>query len=99
MATAQITIDQNQEIYPIQTTTIGYNIIDISTFSQNYYFHDLGLKHTSFCESAICYINGENSQLLYRGYPIEALAKNLDFTAIIYLLLEGELPQLKKKAH
>lgn len=77
---------------PVERATMGQDVINLGTFSEPYYFHDIGLKHTSFCQSAICYIDGEHSLLLFRGYPIEQLAKHHDFTTIIFLLLYGDLP-------
>jgi citrate synthase len=51
---------------------------------------------TAACQSAITYIDGDKGELLYRGYPIEQLAKNCDFLETCYLLLNGELPNEKK---
>ena len=82
----------NLEKFPVEKATLGNDVININQFDEPYYFHDLGLKHTSFCESAICYIDGEQGLLLLRGYPIEQLAKHHDFETVIYLLLNGELP-------
>lgn len=53
---------------------------------------DPGFKSTASCESRITYIGGENSTLLFRGYPIEQLAKNSSFLEVTYLLQYGELP-------
>src|SRR5450830_1499703 len=38
------------------------------------------------------FIDGEQGELQYRGYPIEQLAENCDFLETCYLLLNGELP-------
>ena len=77
---------------PVYQANLGCAILDGSGFPDNYYFQDLGLKHTSFCQSAICYIDGAQGTLLYRGYPVESLCRQYTYESIIYLLLFGELP-------
>lgn len=95
MNTVKIQIDNVISNFLVSKATLGNSVVDIAGFDQNYYFHDIGLKHTSFCQSAICYIDGVQSILLYRGYPIEKLAKDYDYLSIIYLLQHGELPTKK----
>ena len=41
---------------------------------------------------AITYIDGDAGVLMYRGYPIEQLAKQSSFLEVAYLLMHGELP-------
>ncbi len=53
---------------------------------------DPAYKNTGSCQSEICFIDGENGVLRYRGYPIEQLAEQSDFLEIAYLLVRGELP-------
>jgi citrate synthase len=53
---------------------------------------DPGFNSTASCASAITYIDGENGRLLYRGYPIEELAKYGDMMDCWHLLLRGTLP-------
>jgi citrate synthase len=53
---------------------------------------DPGFVNTASCSSAICYIDGENGILRYRGYPIEQLAEKSTFIEVSYLLIYGELP-------
>ena len=36
--------------------------------------------------------NSTDKQTLVRGYPLEDLIQNLNFTQAIYLILKGELP-------
>lgn len=43
-------------------------------------------------DSAICLCGHEDQSLLYRGYPIEELAKNSSFEETSWLLLRGKLP-------
>ena len=53
---------------------------------------DEGYVNTGSTTSAITFLNGEEGILRYRGYPIEQLAKNVDFVECSYLLIYGELP-------
>jgi citrate synthase len=53
---------------------------------------------TASCRSAITYIDGDEGVLLYRGYPIEQLAKHCDFLEVCHLLMNGELPNPAEKA-
>ena len=53
---------------------------------------DPAYKNTGACESDICFIDGENGVLRYRGYPIEQLAEHSNFLEVAYLLVQGELP-------
>ncbi len=57
-----------------------------------------GLEGVIAGESTICQINGEKGQLLYRGYPIEQLAKHVSFEDTTYLLLYGHLPNQQDSA-
>ena len=54
--------------------------------------YDPAFMNTANCRSAITYIDGDNSILLYRGYPIEQLAEESDYLETAYLILFGELP-------
>ncbi|GGS15476.1 MULTISPECIES: citrate synthase [Actinokineospora] len=53
---------------------------------------DPGFVNTASCSSAICYIDGDQGILRYRGYPIEQLAEHSTFLEVSYLLIYGELP-------
>ena len=59
--------------------------------------YDPGFVSTASCESKITFIDGDEGILLYRGYPIEQLAEKKDFLDVSYLLLNGELPDIKQK--
>jgi citrate synthase len=54
--------------------------------------YDPAFMNTAACRSRITFIDGDQSILLYRGYPIEQLAEHSDFLETSYLLLFGELP-------
>lgn len=84
---------------PVYKGTIGPDVIDIrKLYGQTGMFtYDPGFMATASTESAITYIDGDKGQLLYRGYPIDNLAKNCDFLEVSYLILNGELPTPEQK--
>ena len=51
-----------------------------------------GLKGVYFDRSKVCYIDGRNGELRYRGYSIHDLAEHSSFEEVTYLLMYGELP-------
>ncbi|MDX1481238.1 MAG: citrate synthase [Woeseiaceae bacterium] len=79
---------------PIRKGTLGPDVIDIGSLyrEQHVFTYDPGFVATGSCESEITFIDGENGILLYRGYPVEQLAKKSSFIEVCYLLLYGELP-------
>ena len=80
--------------YPIVESTIGDRGIDISKLRDQtgLITLDLGYKNTGATLSDITYLDGDNGELYYRGYPIEQIAEKSNFTEVMYLLLHGELP-------
>jgi citrate synthase len=54
--------------------------------------YDPAFMNTANCRSAITFIDGDKSILLYRGYPIEQLAEDSNYLETAYLILFGELP-------
>jgi citrate synthase len=73
---------------------VGPDVIDIRKLyaEGDVFTFDPGFTSTAACESSITYIDGEQGELLYRGYPIEQLAESSHFLEVCYLLLYGELP-------
>jgi citrate synthase len=59
----------------------------MSTATQN-----RGLEDVVAGQSAICYIDGDNGVLAYRGIDIHELADNSNFEEVTYLLWFGRLP-------
>lgn len=53
---------------------------------------DPGFVNTGSCQSSICFINGEEGILRYRGINIEDLAEKSTFVEVAYLLIYGKLP-------
>jgi citrate synthase len=48
--------------------------------------YDPGYLNTAPVRSSICYIDGDEGILRYRGYPIEELAESSSFVEAAYLL-------------
>jgi citrate synthase len=84
---------------PIYKGSIGPDVVDIRKLygSTGKFTYDPGFMSTASCNSSITYIDGDKGELLYRGYPIEQLAVNCDFLETCYLVLNGELPNVKEK--
>src|SRR5207237_139932 len=103
MTTGTMTLTDNQTgksvELPVLGGTVGPRVIDIrKLYAQTGHFtYDPGFMATAACRSNITYIDGDEGVLLYRGYPIEELAKNSDFMEVSYLLLYGELPTAKER--
>lgn len=96
---ARLNIEGYEQIdLPILTPTLGNDVVDINKLGQAGLFtYDPGFMSTAACESKITFIDGDEGILLYRGYPIEQLAEKKDFLDVSYLLLNGELPNIKQK--
>ena len=79
---------------PVLSGSVGPSAIDIGKLHKEtgLFTYDPGFMSTASCRSAITYIDGDAGVLLYRGYPIEQLAKHSNFLETSYLLINGELP-------
>ena len=94
----KIIVDNKEIDLPLIIGTMGPPAIDIRTLSnEGLYTFDPGYLSTASCSSSITYVDGENGELLYRGYPIEQLSKKCDFLDVSYLLYNGELPSTAEK--
>jgi citrate synthase len=84
---------------PVYQGNIGPDVIDIrKLYAQTGMFtYDPGFLSTASCQSGITYIDGDKGELLYRGYPIEQLATNVDYLDTCHLLLKGELPNATER--
>ena len=85
---------------PLLEGSIGPAALDIAGLYKQHdvFTYDPGFGATASCQSEITYIDGEQGILLYRGYPIEQLARNSNFLEVSYLLLHGDLPQKQELA-
>ncbi len=84
---------------PVLKGTMGPDVVDVRKFyaDTKCFTFDPGYTSTGSCESKITFIDGEKGVLMYRGYPIDVLAEQSDFTEVCYLLLYGELPSPEQK--
>ncbi|MBA2793564.1 MAG: citrate synthase [Thermoleophilaceae bacterium] len=53
---------------------------------------DPAYTNTAHCRSDICFIDGDEGILEYRGYPIEQLCEESTYLEVAYLLVNGKLP-------
>jgi citrate synthase len=86
--------DNKATSLPVVTGTMGPAAVDIGKLHKEtgLFTYDPGFMSTASTKSAITYIDGDEGILLYRGYPIEQLAKHSNFLEVAYLLMHGELP-------
>ncbi len=85
---------------PVHSGTLGPDCIDIGKLYKETgsFTYDPGFMSTASCRSAITYIDGDAGILMYRGYPIEQLAKHSNFSEVSYLLMHGHLPNTQQFA-
>ncbi len=93
-SSAKLELDGKTYEFPIVQGSEGERGIDIASLRADTgaITLDPAYKNTGSCTSDICFINGENGILRYRGYPIEELAEQSSFLEVAYLLVRGELP-------
>ncbi|MBT8082240.1 MAG: citrate synthase, partial [Gammaproteobacteria bacterium] len=89
-----ISPDGKEMELPVLTGTTGPDVIDVARLyrEQGVFTYDPGFVATGSCKSDITFIDGEKGVLMYRGYPVEQLAKHSNFIEVCYLLLHGALP-------
>jgi len=54
-----------------------------------------GLEDVVVSTSEICFIDGREGRLLYRGYDVDDLVRSSSFEEVVYLLWHGNLPSRK----
>src|SRR3989442_14617603 len=54
-----------------------------------------GLEDVVVSTSEICFIDGREGRLLYRGYDVDDLVQHASFEEVVYLLWHGSLPSRK----
>ncbi|WP_306053524.1 citrate synthase [Natronococcus wangiae] len=57
-----------------------------------------GLEGVLVAESELSSIDGDAGRLIYRGYPIEDLARGASYEEVVYLLWHGHLPDEEELA-
>jgi citrate synthase len=100
MTTARLIVGDQEYELPIVDGVEGDRAVDISNLRSmsGLITLDNGFSSTGSCVSKITFINGEKGILRYRGYPIEQLAEQAEFTEVAWLLLHGELPNKSQLA-
>ena len=98
--TAKLILENHELELDVITGSENESAIDITSLRNKtgYITIDPGYANTGSCISDITFIDGEKGILRYRGYPIEDLAGQVNFTDVAYLLLHGQLPDTKSKA-
>ena len=93
MEIAKLDVDDSKFELPLVKASEGPDGIVVSKLrNDGWVTLDPGFLTTAQCESKITYIDGKNSILRYRGYPIEQLCEQSDFLEVAWLLRYGELP-------
>jgi citrate synthase len=93
-----LTEKADKQSLPLLEGTLGPAAVDIQNLykQQKLMAYDPGFRSTASCKSAITYVDGEQGVLLYRGYPIEELARHCTHLEVAYLLAYGELPHAQQ---
>ena len=97
---AKLIIEGQEPVeFSIMTPVHGNDCIDIRSLAAKtgMFTYDSGFLSTAACQSKITFIDGDKGELLYRGYPIEQLAKHCNFLDVAYLLKHGDLPNAQQK--
>lgn len=69
--------------------TLTFNVqISTGKNDKGLKLYDPGYLNTAPVRSTICYIDGDEGILRYRGYPIEELAEKSSYTEVAYLISE-----------
>ncbi len=86
---AKLNLHGEEYELPVLQPTIGPEVIDIRKLygQAGVFTYDPGFTSTASCDSTITYIDGDEGELWYRGYPIEQLAKSSNYLEVCYLLL------------
>ncbi|WP_406238499.1 citrate synthase [Acetobacter orientalis] len=96
--TATISLGGKTAEFPVLSGTLGQDVVDIRKLPAELgvFTFDPGYGETASCNSKITFIDGDKGVLLHRGYPIAQLAEHASYEEVIYLLLNGELPDQAK---
>ena len=57
-----------------------------------------GLEDVVVSTSEICFIDGREGRLLYRGFDVDELVEKSTFEEVVFLLWQGHLPSKKELA-
>src|SRR6266581_3040572 len=95
--TLSVTDNRTGQTYDIEITdgtvrAMDFRQIKVSEDDFGLMTFDPGFSNTAHCRSSICYIDGEQGVLEYRGIPIEQLCEQSNYLEVAYLLMYGHLP-------
>jgi citrate synthase len=82
------------ELGAIRTADLREIKVDDNDFGLMGY--DPAFTNTASCKSRITFIDGDRGILRYRGYSIEELAEHSNYLETAYLIVKGELPDVKR---
>lgn len=96
---AKLILEDREVTLPIITDSMGGKAIDITSLRKQTGFitYDPGYANTGSAMSEICYVDGEQGILRYRGYDIEDLVEHCEFVEVAHLLIKGELPNIQER--
>jgi citrate synthase len=96
---AKLILEDREVTLPIITDSMGDKAIDITSLRKQtgYITYDPGYANTGSAMSEICYVDGEQGILRYRGYDIEDLVEHCEFVEVAHLLIKGELPNVQER--
>jgi citrate synthase len=91
---AKLVFEGEEYELPVVEGSEGEKAIDVSQLRSRSgaITLDSGYANTGSCTSEITFIDGEAGILRYRGYPIEQIAEQAEFTEVCFLLIYGRLP-------
>ena len=97
--TARLDLGQTSIELPTLVGSEGEQAVDISKLrgQTGWITLDEGYRNTGSVRSGITFIDGEKGILRYRGYSIEDVTRNTTFIRTALLLIEGDLPEGRKK--
>ncbi|MCX7422911.1 MAG: citrate synthase [Planctomycetia bacterium] len=100
MDTAKLILAGKEYEFPVVIGSEGEVGIDITTLraKTGAITLDSGYGNTGSCKSSVCFIDGEQGILRYRGYEIADLAEHASFVEVAHLLIYGELPNKEELA-
>ena len=92
--TAKLNLSGGEYDLPVYEGSVGNRAMDITKLFKETgcITLDPGYANTGSTTSSVTFVDGEKGILRYRGYPVEDLAKQCDFTETAYLIIHGELP-------
>ncbi|HEY6728100.1 MAG TPA: citrate synthase [Polyangiaceae bacterium] len=98
MSDAKLVYKDKEYPLPVVEGSEGEVAVDVSKLraQSGLITLDPGYGNTGACQSSICFIDGDEGILRYRGYPIEQIATRARFTEVCYLLIYGKRPNAEE---